>query len=189
MRTWGHSRTLALWAVEMVTWAPSSGVSWATAARIASVPCSSMSGARSRPEGSFGVVLQLAPGAEEDQSGVGGALPAFEIAGVQGEGLGGSSPTGKGDAVAGREVVDNFDHDADVGAAQDGRGGLRRGAEGGGDVGGAGQADGGLGEGEPTVGPVGHSVAEAERSGQAEVDSVEAPHDVAGTAPAVDGLG
>ena len=135
-----------------------------------------------------GVVLQFAPGGEQDQFGVGGAAAFLQVAGGQGQGAQAVSSPGQGHPVSGGQQVHDLGHGADVGAAQHGVG-PGDGAEFGGHGGGAGEADRGVGDGQPAVGLLGEAGAEAEGLGQGELGAVEAGHDVFGAAPVVDGLG
>jgi hypothetical protein len=136
----------------------------------------------------FGVLAQLAPGGEEEEFGVPGAASFSQVAGGGGQSAQGLSSPGQGHAVAGSEMFHDFGDGADIGEAQD-RVGVVEGAEFGGDGLGAVQADGGACDGEPAIGFGGEVGAEAEGLRQAQGGAVETGHDVAGAAPAVDGLG
>lgn len=86
-----------------------------------------------------GVVLQFAPGGEQDEFRVCGAAAALEVAGCEGE-LGQLVlAAGEGDAAAGGEQAQDLGHGADVGPAQHRRR-VGEGADVGGEVVAAGQA-------------------------------------------------
>ena len=136
----------------------------------------------------LGVFLELTPGVEEDQLGVGAALAGFEVASGSGEGTQGFAAADEGDTAALLQQVHDFEHRADVGPAQD-RVRFLDAFEAGIDRRGTRQPDRGVDDVQPPVGLLGERGAEAEGLGQGQLGAVEGTHHVPGSAPAVDRLG
>ena len=120
--TQGHSRPLALWAVETVTSACCSGDELGDGGQdgVGAVGVDEVDQRLQVASGRVvgGVVLQFAPGGEQDQFGVGGAAALLEVAGGQGQGAQAVPSPGQGDPVSGGQQVHDLGHGADVGAAQ-----------------------------------------------------------------------
>ncbi|GHH42065.1 hypothetical protein GCM10018775_26210 [Streptomyces umbrinus] len=134
------------------------------------------------------IVLQLTPGWEENQFGVGCATAVLDVPGGHRQCDEYLPTPGQSDTTSSFQLPHGFGHGADVGAAQHrvrtgDHSRFRR------DHVGTGQPDRRVGEREPPIGLFGEERAEAEGAGQREVGGVEACHHVRGTAPPVDGLG